>query len=84
LPLFFASVVTERPRACTPPPQIAEHAPQLPQSESTQSTGHSLTVQATVCVNIGCWQLVPPWAPSLVISRLRVLLLAPHVAEHDE
>jgi hypothetical protein len=41
-------------------------------------------VQATVCVNIGCWQLVPPWAPSLVISRLRVLLLAPHVAEHDE
>ena len=39
---------TVRWRRRVPPPHVAEHAPKLPQADTTQSTGHAWVLQAPI------------------------------------
>ena len=67
-------------RSCTPPPHVALHVSQLPQSLSSQSTLQRCVLHARVC-DVGPHGL-PPFSGLLMMLRTRDWEPPPHVAVH--
>ena len=69
LPACWDIVVTERERECLPPPQVLEHPPQAPYSETVQWIGQGPSLHDTVCVCGG--QCRPPCLAGEIVGRER-------------
>jgi hypothetical protein len=74
LPPYAAEICSERWRNRMPPkPQDFEQPPQVPQWETTQSTGHACCLQAWVALREP--HALPPWA--FFVTTERVLYWEP-------
>jgi sulfur carrier protein ThiS len=80
LPPFAAEMVTEYDRSFVPPPHVAEHEPQPPQSP-TQSTRHGVLLQGVLSGDEG--QALPPFAAEVVTEYDRSFVPPPQAAEHE-
>ena len=77
-PPYAAFTFTTRLRDCTAPPQLAVHAAQADQSDTSQSTGQGAVLQLRVSFRLG--QLVPLCAAGVSMSRNLVCIPVPHTA----
>ena len=66
-------------RICSPPPQVAEHAPQFDQL-CLQCTGHSLSLHSRACFILA--HGLPPWSAATSTLRLRYCRPGPQSVEH--
>ncbi len=79
-PPLAADMLTVRACVCDPEPHETEQDPNVPQSETTQSTGHDCVLHACVLVSAG--QAVPPGG-LVVIVLDAVCTPIPQEAEQD-
>jgi hypothetical protein len=83
-PPFAAAVLIEKLRICVPPPQVAEHDPQLPQAP-TQLVATAQAFGLHACDSVApavVRHAVPPCAALIEILYVRTWVPPPHVAEH--